>query len=123
MYITTHADEPLSIGDIAMACGLSARTLHRSFIREHRTTPMQFLKRRRLERIRADLLAAVPGATVTRTAFHRGVTHLGRFAREYSAAFGESPSETLRRSTSVGLARGVNPARPGTSAGAQAAAL
>ncbi len=96
-FITAHADERLTTGEIATACGLTARTMYRRFTRAYRITPMQFLKQQRLQRVRADLLAAVPGTTVTSAAFHRGITHLGRFAREYAVAFGETPSETLRR--------------------------
>jgi AraC-like DNA-binding protein len=111
--MNAHGDNPMSVGDIAAACGLSVRTLHRAFIREFQTSPVQFLKRRRLERIRADLLAAAPGTTVTRAAFERGIAHLGRFAREYFAAFGESPSDTLRRAGAARLDRPVAPASTG----------
>jgi hypothetical protein len=43
-------------------------------------------------------LAAEPdGATVKMAALETGVRHLGRFAAEYRALFGESPRETLGR--------------------------
>jgi len=100
-YISVNGHEPLRIGDIAMACGTSVRTLYRAFVREHGTTPMQFLRRWRLDRVREALLDAGPGATVTQVAFEHGVTHLGRFAREYARRFGEPPSETLRRTLSA----------------------
>ena len=99
-FIRMNGHEPICIGDIARAIGTSVRTLYRSFVREYGTTPMQYLKRWRLDRIRAELLSAGPDTTVTRVAFKYGVTHLGRFAQEYSRAFGESPSETRCRTLS-----------------------
>jgi AraC-like DNA-binding protein len=95
-YISMNGHDSMCIGEIAKACGTSVRTLYRNFVREYGTTPMQYLKRWRLDQIRAELLSARPGTTVTQVAFNHGVTHLGRFAREYSSRFGESPSETLR---------------------------
>jgi len=100
-FIRMNGHEPICIGDIAKASGTSVRTLYRSFALECGTTPMQFLKRWRLDRVRAELLSAGPATTVTRMAFEYGVTHLGRFAQEYSRAFGESPSETLWRMRSA----------------------
>ena len=94
-FIRMSGHEPVCIGAIAMASGISVRTLYRSFVREYGTTPMQYLKRWRMDRVRVKLLSAGPGTTVTRVAFECGVTHLGRFAQEYSRAFGEAPSETL----------------------------
>ena len=94
-YISVNGHEPICTGDIARASGISVRTLYRSFVREYGTTPMQYLKRWRMDRVRVELLSAGPGTTVTRVAFEYGVTHLGRFAQEYSRAFGEAPSGTL----------------------------
>ena len=98
-FLQANSDHRLSTGDVAAACRVSVRTLYRSFVREYGTTPLQFLRDSRLERIRAELLAAAPGATVTDTAFKWGITHLGRFSHEYARRFGEPPSATLRRAT------------------------
>ncbi len=96
-YVQTHADRPLSVAEIATAAGLHVRTLYRDFTRQYRLTPMQFVRQCRLARIRADLLTAGAGTTVTAVAMQHGVTHLGRFARDYARAFGEAPSATLQR--------------------------
>lgn len=100
-YISMNGHDSMCIGEIAKACGTSVRTLYRSFVREYGTTPKRYLKGWRLDQIRAKLLSAEPGTTVTQVAFEYGVTHLGRFAQEYSRAFGESPSETLWRMRSA----------------------
>jgi AraC family ethanolamine operon transcriptional activator len=60
--------------------------------------PVVFLRHQRLHGVRRKLLAAEPdGATVKMAALESGFRHLGRFAAEYRALFGESPRETLGR--------------------------
>ena len=62
--------------------------------------PIRFLTLRRMHLVRQALLSAVPStSTVTRIATDRGFWELGRFAVAYLAAFGELPSETLKRPT------------------------
>jgi transcriptional regulator GlxA family with amidase domain len=96
-YIRANLAEPLSAGEIAAAAGVSVRTLDQAFARHRRYTPMQLLRALRLERVRADLERAAPGATVSSVALAWGFPHLGRFAAYYAGRFGEAPSETLRR--------------------------
>ena len=48
--------------------------------------------------VREHLRQADPALhTVTETAYRYGFTHMGRFAAEYRARFGEAPSTTLGR--------------------------
>lgn len=96
-YIEEHLAEPITVGDIALAAGVSERTLQSAFRHDLSTTPVAYVRDRRLERARADLADAAPGeASVTAIATRWGFGHLGRFASEYKARFGESPSQTLR---------------------------
>ena len=62
------------------------------------TTPIAFIRDRRLDAVRRSLLEALPneGVTVTETAVRWGFTHLGNFSIVYRHRFGESPSQTLR---------------------------
>ncbi len=77
---------------------MTVRTLSRAFRSRHGLGVMGFLKRRRLETVRGELLAAEPGSTsVTQVALRYGFAHLGRFSVEYRKLFGERPSETLAR--------------------------
>lgn len=96
-FMLGHLAQALSIGEIAAAAGTGTRTLHRAFARERGTTPMQFLRRARLDQVRADLITAEAGSRVSGIAVKWGFTHLGRFSREYRKTFGEMPSATLRR--------------------------
>ena len=96
--LAAHLDRPLSLSGLARELNVSVRTLSRAFHERREMGPIAFHRRRRLEAAHRDLFFAEPGETdVTRVALHRGFAHLGRFARDYKQAFGELPSETLRR--------------------------
>ena len=97
-FIETHLDHPLSVTAVALVAGMSARTLQATFRARLQTTPTAYIRDRRLERVRADLTDASYSMdrTVTEIATRWGINHLGRFAADYRARFGESPSQTLR---------------------------
>jgi AraC-like DNA-binding protein len=96
-YIRAHAGEAITLSQIAEAAACSVRALQLAFRTFRDTTPMALHRRARLDRIRAELSVSDPGATtVTEVAVKYGFYNLGRFARDYRATFGQSPSETLR---------------------------
>jgi AraC-like DNA-binding protein len=86
-----------SISDIASTLGVSVRGLEAGFREWKQTTPMQYLRQVRLESVRASLLNPSASTSVTEVALDNGFVHLARFSAYYRAAFGEYPSETLRR--------------------------
>ncbi len=89
--------EPLTISRIARQVGVSARSLQHAF-RAHRSAgPLETLARIRLENARLRLLNAKPFDRVSHIALDCGFTHLGRFSILYRENYGETPSETLRR--------------------------
>lgn len=96
-YILANLDQPLSIADLAAAVKASPRTLHEGFRRYREYSPMEFLRKARLERARKELLDPTNTKTVTEVAVDWCFWHLGRFSRTYFEAFGEKPSETLSR--------------------------
>lgn len=97
-YIDAHLSEPLALADLAAVAGVRAETLIRNFKRRHGVTPMRFVRQRRLEEINRLLRDGEPRSLrVTDVALQFGFTQLGRFAGTYRAAFGETPSQTLRR--------------------------
>ena len=62
------------------------------------TTPKHYIRQRKLERVRACLSDPVARVrNVTEVALDYGFLHLGRFSESYRSAFGELPSDTLRR--------------------------
>ncbi|MGH1549591.1 AraC family transcriptional regulator [Leifsonia poae] len=90
---------PWTVVELAARVSVSARSLQQGFRRTLDTTPTNYLRTVRLEKVREDLLKAGPGTdSVTEAATRWGFIHLGRFAASYRAAFGESPSQTLRSS-------------------------
>jgi transcriptional regulator GlxA family with amidase domain len=91
-------EEPWSASSIAACVHLSVRALQDGFARELGVPPMKYLQQVRLRRARDLLRDASPvDTTVAAVASGLGLSHLGRFAAAYRRAFGESPSETLRR--------------------------
>jgi AraC-like DNA-binding protein len=96
-YLEAHASEPIDLPMLARSIGHSTRSIHRAFRRHRDYTPMSFLTDVRMRLARRTLLDAREGARVTTVAFECGFSHLGRFAVEYKRRFGESPSETLKR--------------------------
>lgn len=94
-YIDANLAEPLGLDDLLAVAGTSARTLQTAFLRHRGTTPMRFLRDRRLERARAEILRR-PHARLTDIAIECGFGHLGRFAQHYRERFGEPPSRSRR---------------------------
>jgi AraC-like DNA-binding protein len=97
-HALSRADEPLLVTDLCRAAGVSERTLEYAFKAVMGLTPLNYLLRLRLHRVRRALLAATHGSTtVSAEALKWGFWHFGEFSRAYKACFGELPSDTLRR--------------------------
>lgn len=97
-WVDAHLFEPITLGRLCAIAGVGDRHLHCAFQAHRGQTPMQFVTTRRLGWVRLRLLEALPGDSVTQIAHDAGFVHLGRFAGRYRAVYGESPSNTLRRS-------------------------
>jgi AraC-like DNA-binding protein len=96
-FIDANCAEPLQLPDISLAAGVPERTLRDGFQQFKGVSPMQYLRRLRLERARDALRNAPADVRVADIALDCGFSHLGRFALAYREKFGESPSDTLRR--------------------------
>ena len=97
-WITANLAQPITRADLCDVSGLSARALTRAFARLHGRGPLQFVRDRRVEAAQRILFGSQPGeTTVTQVAMDMGFLHLGRFATDYRARFGESPSDTLSK--------------------------
>ncbi|HVP10149.1 MAG TPA: helix-turn-helix domain-containing protein [Phycisphaerae bacterium] len=106
-YALVHTAERLCVTDLCMAAGVSERTLQYAFKKLMGITPVAYLTRLRLHRVRQALRAATHGTTtVTAEALRRGFWHFGDFARAYKGCFGELPSDTLRRQPDAGAKLG-----------------
>lgn len=97
-FIDEHAHEAITVVDLAEHAGVSCRSLFAGFRRFRDTSPMQYLKDVRLQRVHDELLASDPfSVRVTTVALNWGFSHLGHFSADYKRRFGESPSDTLVR--------------------------
>ncbi|WP_409239812.1 helix-turn-helix domain-containing protein [Streptomyces sp. PA5.6] len=97
-FIEKNAHTDIGIADIAAAAGVTTRAIQLVFRRHLDATPLQYLRRVRLDRAHRELRLAEPTTqTVTAIAYRWGFSHPGRFAADYRAAYGEPPSHTLRR--------------------------
>lgn len=97
-HALSHTGEHVSVTDLCRAVGASERSLEYAFREVMGLTPVAYLTRLRLHRVRQGLLAGTHGTTtVTAEALNWGFWHFGEFSRAYKACFGELPSDTLRR--------------------------
>ncbi|MCL4720350.1 MAG: AraC family transcriptional regulator [Gammaproteobacteria bacterium] len=92
-YIDAHLPDPIGLDDLLAVAGTGARTLQTAFARHYGTTPKRFLRDRRLDRAREEIRRRT-SEHVTDIAIECGFSHLGRFAQQYRARFGESPSRS-----------------------------
>lgn len=89
------------VTDLCRVAGVSERTLQYAFKEVLGLTPIAYLTRLRLHRVRQALLAAHPeSTTISVEALRWGFWHFGEFARAYKDCFSELPSDTLRRKPS-----------------------
>jgi AraC family ethanolamine operon transcriptional activator len=97
-YLDANPERSPAIATLCGVAGVSERTLEYAFREQLGTTPVRFLKIRRLNRIRRELLDPDASArSVAEVAWRAGIYDPGRFAGDYRELFGELPSETLRR--------------------------
>ncbi|QLE75829.1 AraC family transcriptional regulator [Streptomyces rectiverticillatus] len=94
-FIEANLAERITLGDIAKAAACSPRTISSAFRARLGLSPLAYVRNRRLDRIRADILASTD--SVGTIAYRWGVSHLGRFAAEYRNRFAELPSATAAR--------------------------
>lgn len=97
-FLADHVAESFSVEDLAEIAGVRPRTLHEGFRKHRGYSPNQFLRDRRLQMIHKELSSPNHQTSVTECALRWGMKHLGRFSSLYLEAFGEKPSETLRKS-------------------------
>ncbi|SDS37650.1 helix-turn-helix transcriptional regulator [Pseudomonas oryzae] len=97
-FIEDNLKQDISLEQLAQLARMSPRSLYALFEKSTGTTPKNYIRQRKLESIRQRL--SDPRTTVrnvTEIALDYGFLHLGRFSETYKNAFGELPSDTLRR--------------------------
>lgn len=96
-FIERNIKLELSAEQLASHAGMSLRSLYALFEKYAESTPKQFIRQKKLERVHAilsDPHQVCPN--VTAIALEYGFTHLGRFSELYKSAFGMLPSQAMR---------------------------
>jgi AraC-like DNA-binding protein len=97
-FIRENTHRPIRMDELCAVSGLSRRGLEYLFMELLGVGVGEFLHKLRLHGVRRELLATEPQhSSVKRCALDWGFWHLGRFAADYRALFGENPSTTLGR--------------------------
>ena len=97
-YVREHMDARVPVSRLSRIVGMSERGLRNAFYSVRGMSPRRCMLVERLEGVRRALShSGSRPATVTSIATDYGFHELGRFAGTYKKAFGEAPSETLRR--------------------------
>lgn len=90
-------EDTISVADLAAQIGVSVRSLQNGFRQFLGLTPVEYVRRYRLERLHNVLTHADPQASVTHLMLDCGIVNFGRYAQYYRQQYGCAPSETLRR--------------------------
>lgn len=95
-FMREYAKEPIGVSEVARAVGVSIRSLQLAFKRHTGVTPLARLQRIRLEGLHAELATGASSA-VRVVAAGWGFVSGARLNRQYFEAFGEAPSDTVKR--------------------------
>jgi AraC family transcriptional regulator, ethanolamine operon transcriptional activator len=96
--VLARAGDHVTVSDLCRVAAVSERALQNAFREVMGLTPLAYLTRVRLHRVREALLEGTQGTTtVSAEALKWGFWHFGEFSRAYKSCFGELPSDTLRR--------------------------
>ncbi|MTD58736.1 helix-turn-helix domain-containing protein [Amycolatopsis sp. RM579] len=93
-----HPEWAHTPASLAKHAGVSVRALQKAFREQLDSSPSEYLRGVRLQRVHDELSAAQHDTTtVGEIASKWGMAHHGRFAAVYRERFGESPKQTLSR--------------------------
>ena len=96
-FLEANASAAIVLSDVAETAHVTPRALQYMFRRHLDMTPMQYLRRVRLDHAHQELIDADPATTSVRhIANEWGFAHTGRFAAMYRRAYDRMPSDTLR---------------------------
>lgn len=95
-FIDNNAHTGIALADIARAVNVSPRAVQYMFRRHLDTSPMEYLRRVRLDHAHHDLIAAAEStSTVKAIAIKWGFTNYTTFVTRYRKTYGCSPHKTF----------------------------
>lgn len=96
-YIMAHLSDRLSLTDLEIVSGLSARSLQMAFNQHHGCTPMAWIKEQRLLKVRHELLRRKDDTPIEGVALAVGFQTMPSFFLAYKQKFGETPGQTRKK--------------------------
>ncbi|MEC8429106.1 MAG: AraC family transcriptional regulator [Pseudomonadota bacterium] len=97
--ISDNLDEPPTVEELGRSIGVTSRYVQQLFKRHVGMSPKQYIRSMRLNAVRNSLKRLTQRrGLITEIAGSHGFDHLGQFASDYKALFGELPNETLSES-------------------------
>ena len=94
-YMREHVDETVTLLDLSDVSCMRSRSLINAFEAVTGFSPMDYLKRLRLNGVRRALEHGGKHTRIIDVATESGFWHMGHFTTDYRAMFGETPSHTL----------------------------
>ena len=94
-YVMANLRQRITLTDLEIISGLSARSLQYAFQKRFGCSPITWIRNERLNAARELLLAGEGRDNVTTAALALSFSNLGEFSRLYWERFGEYPAETL----------------------------
>jgi len=94
-YMNTHLHDRFDVTTLARSAGMSSSSLHRAFKQVTALTPVQYLKRIRLDEARRLMLDERCDAA--EAAFRVGYASPSQFSREFKRLFGVPPRQYVER--------------------------
>lgn len=103
-YIHAHLQNEISVTDLARFTGVSIRKLQYDFQNAFGISPNALIRHEKLKRIRTELeRMEESSSSVAEVAARWSYFDRSYFTRIYKNEFGETPSETLRRTSGCGI--------------------
>jgi len=100
-HIRRHLEDPLEVTALARIAGMSNSSLYEAFRRATTLSPIQFVKRLRLDRARQLMIH--DGCQAAEAAFRVGYESPSQFSRDFRRHFGLPPRRYLERSEAAAL--------------------
>ena len=101
-YIRSHLHETITLTDLEARSHYSGRHLQSLFRDKFACTPMQFIRKQRLNAAMERMREGRVSDTVTRIARDCGYRYVSNFTTDFQKAFGVNPSVVLRTSRAGG---------------------
>ena len=99
-YIDENLKNDITLEELSDVSLVSVRSIYNMFASSFSTTPRNYIKNRKLNKVREELLSG-RAKNITEIAFDYGFMHLGRLSCDYKKVFGELPSETRKAGFSL----------------------